>query len=39
MALVKVKEISAFITKRLAEDAKKRDKGGLMAELSAENAR
>jgi exosome complex component RRP45 len=39
VALVKVKDISAFITKRLGEDAKKRDKGGLMAELSAENAR
>jgi exosome complex component RRP45 len=39
LALVKVKDISAFIAKRLGEDAKKRDKGGLMAELSAENAR
>jgi exosome complex component RRP45 len=39
VALVKVKEISAFITRRLGEDAKKKDKGGLMAELSAENAR
>ena len=39
VAAVKVKEISAFITKKLAEDAKKRDKGGLLAELSAENAR
>ena len=39
VALVKVKEISAFVTRRLEEDAKKRDKGGLMAELSAENDR
>ncbi|PSS12686.1 hypothetical protein M430DRAFT_30335 [Amorphotheca resinae ATCC 22711] len=39
VALVKVKEISAFIAQRLKEDAAKRDKGGLMAELSAENAR
>jgi exosome complex component RRP45 len=39
IAAVKVKEISTFITKRLAEDAKKRDKGGVLAELSAENAR
>jgi exosome complex component RRP45 len=39
VALVKVKEISAFITKKLAENAKKRDKGGLMAELRAENER
>jgi exosome complex component RRP45 len=39
MALVKVKEISAFIAKRIAEDSKKRDKGGLMAQLSSENER
>jgi exosome complex component RRP45 len=39
VAAVKVKEISAFVAKRLAEDAKKRDKGGLMAELKADNAR
>jgi len=39
VAAVKVKEISTFVTKRLAEDAKKRDKGGLMAELKADNAR
>jgi exosome complex component RRP45 len=39
VALVKVKWISAFVTKRLEEDAKKRDKGGMMAELSAENDR
>ncbi|CAG8961817.1 hypothetical protein HYFRA_00013993 [Hymenoscyphus fraxineus] len=39
VALARVKEISAFVIKRLAEDAKKRDKGGLMAELRAENDR
>lgn len=39
VALVKVKEFSGYITRRLDEDAKKRDKGGLMAELSAENDR
>ncbi|KAG9232033.1 exosome complex endonuclease 2/ribosomal RNA processing protein-like protein [Amylocarpus encephaloides] len=39
IALVKVKEISVFVSKRLEEEAKKRDKGGLMAELSAENDR
>jgi len=39
VALVKAKELSAFVTKRLEEDAKKRDKGGLLAELSSENAR
>jgi exosome complex component RRP45 len=39
VAAVKVKTISALITKRLAEDAKRRDKGGISAELSAENAR
>lgn len=39
MAAVKVKQISKFIDSRLALDAKKRDKGGLMAELSAENDR
>ncbi|KAH6668867.1 exosome complex endonuclease 2/ribosomal RNA processing protein-like protein [Halenospora varia] len=38
-ALVKVKDISAFVAKSLEEDAKKRDKGGMMAELSAENDR
>jgi exosome complex component RRP45 len=37
---VKVKEISKFISARLEEDAKKRDKGGLIKELlSAENDR
>ncbi|KAF1828888.1 exoribonuclease [Decorospora gaudefroyi] len=39
VALQKVKEMSTFIQKRLEEDAKQRDAGGLMAELSAENAR
>ncbi|KUJ07114.1 exosome complex endonuclease 2/ribosomal RNA processing protein-like protein [Mollisia scopiformis] len=39
VANVKVKEISKFIDSRLQLDAKKRDKGGLMAELSAENDR
>ncbi|KAF2015500.1 exoribonuclease [Aaosphaeria arxii CBS 175.79] len=39
VALQKVKEFSKTIQKRLEEDAKKRDAGGLMAELSAENAR
>ncbi len=39
IAAVKVKEFSKFITSRLELDAKKRDKGGLMAELSAENDR
>jgi exosome complex component RRP45 len=38
-ALEKVREISAFITKRLTEEAKKQDKGGMRAELSAENSR
>jgi exosome complex component RRP45 len=38
-ALVKVREISKVIADRLALDAKKRDQGGMMAELSAENAR
>jgi exosome complex component RRP45 len=39
VALQKVKELSKFIQQRLDEDAKQRDAGGLMAELSAENAR
>lgn len=40
VAAVKVKELSKFIAARLALDAKKRDKGGKMAEmLSAENDR
>jgi exosome complex component RRP45 len=40
VALVKVKEISAFVGRRLEEDGRRRDKGGLIAELlSAENER
>jgi exosome complex component RRP45 len=39
LALIKVKELSAVVSRRLDEEFKKRDKGGLMAELSAENAR
>lgn len=39
IALQKVTEVSALIQKRLEEDAKKRDAGGLLAELRAENAR
>jgi len=39
MAVDKVKDLTAFITKKLAEDEKKRDAGGLIAELSAENER
>ncbi|KAH4403585.1 hypothetical protein HBH92_198360 [Parastagonospora nodorum] len=39
VALQKVKEMSKFIQQKLDEDAKRRDAGGLMAELSAENAR
>jgi exosome complex component RRP45 len=39
IALTKVKELSAYVAKRLKDDAKARDKGGLLAELSAENAR
>ncbi|KAL7816326.1 ribosomal protein S5 domain 2-type protein [Trichoderma aethiopicum] len=39
MALAKVKEFTDLLDAKLAEDAKRRDKGGLMAELSAENER
>ncbi|KAK3942986.1 ribosomal protein S5 domain 2-type protein [Diplogelasinospora grovesii] len=39
IALVRVKEFSALLDKKLAEDAKRRDRGGLLAELSAENDR
>jgi exosome complex component RRP45 len=39
IALEKVKELSDFISRRLQEDTKKRDKGGLMAELRADNER
>ena len=35
----KVKVLHQFVQQRLDDDEKKRDKGGLMAELSAENAR
>jgi exosome complex component RRP45 len=39
MALVKVKEISELISTKLSEDATRRDVGGLIAELSAQNDR
>ncbi|KAF2205286.1 exoribonuclease [Delitschia confertaspora ATCC 74209] len=39
VALEKVKDMSKFIQERLEADAKRRDAGGLMAELSAENDR
>jgi exosome complex component RRP45 len=39
MALKKVQAMSKVIQQKLEEDFKKRDKGGLMAELSAENER
>lgn len=39
VALTKAKELSDFLDQKLLEDARRRDKGGLMAELSAENAR
>ncbi|KAL6697588.1 ribosomal protein S5 domain 2-type protein [Trichoderma pleuroticola] len=39
MALAKAKEFTDLVDRKLAEDAKRRDKGGLMAELSAENER
>ncbi|KAJ4419431.1 3'-5'-exoribonuclease [Neurospora sp. IMI 360204] len=39
VALTKVKEFSTFLDGKLAEDAKRRDKGGFMAELRAENDR
>ena len=38
-ALAKAKEFSALLDQRLAEDAGRRDGGGLIAELSAENDR
>ena len=38
-ALAKAKELSALLDQSLAEDARRRDKGGLIAELSAENDR
>lgn len=39
IALGKVKELCAQVQSALDADAKRRDKGGLMAELSAENER
>ncbi|EPE04893.1 exosome complex exonuclease rrp45 [Ophiostoma piceae UAMH 11346] len=39
IALVKAREFSTIVDKALADDAANRDKGGLIAELSAENAR
>ncbi|KAK3995976.1 hypothetical protein QBC44DRAFT_318879 [Cladorrhinum sp. PSN332] len=39
VALTKVKEFSTYLDEKLAEDSKKRNKGGLLAELSAENDR
>lgn len=38
-ALTKVKEITDFVSNKLSEDATKRDVGGLIAELRAENER
>ncbi|KAL2256181.1 hypothetical protein VTK26DRAFT_2062 [Humicola hyalothermophila] len=39
VALTKVKEFSELVDRKLAEDLKRRDKGGLMAELRADNDR
>lgn len=39
LALQKVREMSKFIQTRLDDDAQKRNAGGLLAELSAENDR
>lgn len=39
IAVSKAKEVNGLITQKLAEDATKRDVGGLLAELSAENER
>lgn len=39
IALNKTKEFSDMLDRKLTEDAKRRDKGGLLAELSAENER
>ncbi|KAK4231538.1 ribosomal protein S5 domain 2-type protein [Podospora fimiseda] len=39
VSLTKVKEFSTYLDEKLAEDAKRRNKGGLLAELSAENDR
>ncbi|KAI9733740.1 MAG: hypothetical protein M1818_007154 [Claussenomyces sp. TS43310] len=39
LAAVKTKDLNRLVGKKLEEDKKGRDKGGLIAELSAENAR
>ncbi|KAK9779449.1 putative Exosome complex component rrp45 [Seiridium cardinale] len=39
IAMQQVKVFSTFLDQKLAEDSKRRDKGGLLAELSAENER
>ncbi|KAI7779397.1 hypothetical protein LA080_000877 [Diaporthe eres] len=39
VALTKAKDFSTLVDQKLAEDVKSRDKGGLLAELSAENER
>lgn len=39
IAIAKAKEVDQLITMKLKEDATKRDVGGLLAELSAENER
>ncbi|ORY69845.1 ribosomal protein S5 domain 2-type protein [Pseudomassariella vexata] len=39
LAVQQVKVFSTFLDQKLAEDSKHRDRGGLLAELSAENAR
>lgn len=39
LAAEKVKVLDQFVTNKLDEDAKRRDAGGLMAELRAENER
>jgi exosome complex component RRP45 len=39
IAVAKAKEVDSFISQKLAEDSTKRDVGGLLAELSAENER
>lgn len=38
-AMSRSKELTDLVDKKLADDAKRRDKGGLMAELTAENDR
>ncbi|KAI1327901.1 ribosomal protein S5 domain 2-type protein [Xylariaceae sp. FL0255] len=38
-AVTRVKDSSTLVDQKLAEDSKRRDKGGLLAELSAENDR